>query len=168
MDEKGGMNLYQMVGNSPANSFDEHGLYGVNQTSDDRPGVFRKNDSGRLRDFSDLFTASNSATSKHTRSMFFNSDKIYNDANRRRGRGPWKNSAQHCWLNCYIAHVYGGLAGAIAAGVTTAAEFSSFSSDGWRDIAANIAGAAAGTAATAGKPSPFWAGLTCDLLCFTL
>jgi RHS repeat-associated protein len=33
--------------------------------------------------------------------------RIYAEANRRRGHGPWGTSAHHCWAACYIGATYG-------------------------------------------------------------
>ena len=32
---------------------------------------------------------------------------VIREANRRRGHGPWKDSAQHCWTACYLGARYG-------------------------------------------------------------
>lgn len=67
---------------------------------------------------------------------------VIDQANKRRGHGPCKDSAQHCWLACYV----GAMAnvGGVAAVIGDLAEIISPSSDSLRDIAAQHVGGAVG------------------------
>jgi RHS repeat-associated protein len=76
--------------------------------------------------------------------LLYTPSQICNEANRRRGNGKWKDSAQHCWAACYIGAVYQlGLAAAFFADV---AECLAPSDDSLRDIAAQHFGAFVGEA----------------------
>ena len=68
-------------------------------------------------------------------------DSILGEAELRRGRGPWRDSAQHCWAACYIAARYSVSAGQLAAAVESYTEWRHPAGDWQRDIAAQHFGA---------------------------
>ena len=66
--------------------------------------------------------------------LFWPPDSLIGEANKRRGHGPWGDSAQHCWGGCVS-----GILGAIAADIGEGA----YPSGDWlRDILAQHVGAA--------------------------
>jgi len=68
-------------------------------------------------------------------------DAIAAEAEKRRGRGPWKDSAQHCWMACYISARYTVSMGSLAAYFESIAELQAPAGDYARDILANHYGA---------------------------
>ena len=64
------------------------------------------------------------------------------EAERRRGHGPWEDSAQHCWAACYYGVVYG--LGNASAVFMDAVELWKHEGDWWRDIQAQHVGGWAG------------------------
>jgi RHS repeat-associated protein len=91
-------------------------------------------------------------------------DNIIQEAERRRGHGPWEDSAQHCWAACYISVAFGPLWGNLAASIESAEELLSRSGDWARDILANHIGALAGTVGQGAFLCPSW---YCDKVCLT-
>ena len=69
---------------------------------------------------------------------------IIDEADTRRGHGPWLDSAQHCWAACYFGAVYG--VGNMTAVIADVAEVLEPSEDWWRDIKAQHVGGWAGNA----------------------
>jgi RHS repeat-associated protein len=69
---------------------------------------------------------------------------ILDEADRRRGRGPWGDSAQHCWAACYFGAVLGS--GTLAALYGDIGEYFEPSDDTFRDIVAQHAGGGFGDA----------------------
>ena len=68
-------------------------------------------------------------------------DKIMAEAEKRRGRGPWRDSAQHCWAACYISARFTVSVGNVAAVLADIGEVSAPSSDSAKDVAAQHVGA---------------------------
>ena len=79
---------------------------------------------------------------KRTSSSYGGLEDIIDEAELRRGHGPWKDSAQHCWAACYIGTQYG--LGNLAAIVADIGELLEWSCDSWRDIRAQHYGAGRG------------------------
>jgi RHS repeat-associated protein len=69
-------------------------------------------------------------------------NRIKAEAEKRRGNGPWGDSAQHCWAACYIGALYG--VGNVAAGFADLAELLDPHGDWFRDICAQHWGAKVG------------------------
>jgi len=69
-------------------------------------------------------------------------EEIIEEAERRRGRGPWRGSAQHCWAACFIGARYG--IGSVAAIIADNAENFPPSGEAVRDMVAQHFGGAAG------------------------
>jgi RHS repeat-associated protein len=119
--EAGDNNWYRFVANGPTGKTDPSGL---------RPWPVARNTWPQL---------------PNVRSeMFRLFDKIITEAERRRGHGPWEQSAQHCWAACFFGARYG--VGNFAAWLEDAWEYWDRSDDWRRDIQANHVGAAAGNA----------------------
>ena len=98
-------------------------------------------------------------------------EPIIKMAERRRGHGSWRDSAQHCWPACYLGAVYG--VGNLAAIVADVAEHLDPSSDSQRDICAQHRGAYFGhqfswlRIFTLGAKPEMTAGEWCDMSCDT-
>jgi RHS repeat-associated protein len=98
-------------------------------------------------------------------------EPIIKMAERRRGHGSWRDSAQHCWAACYLGAVYG--VGNLAAIVADVAEYLDPSSDSQRDICAQHRGAYFGhqfswlRIFTLGAKPEMTAGEWCDMSCDT-
>jgi RHS repeat-associated protein len=75
-------NLYRYVGNSPTNFRDPSGLIGPQEPWNWPPGEPKPQ--------------------RPVKSPYWR-----RQAERRRGHGPWGDSAQHCWAACYFGAVYG-------------------------------------------------------------
>ncbi len=92
-------------------------------------------------------------------------DWILEQAELRRGNGPWSDSAQHCWAACRIG-LMSPLAGNAAALIADFAEWADgMNYDAWRDIAGQHAGAACAQAMfPLGALAP---GTACDCCCLS-
>jgi hypothetical protein len=93
-------------------------------------------------------------------------DDIIDEADRRRGHGPWDDSAQHCWAACYFGIMFGG--GLTSAILADLGEAFGPSCDTARDIAAHHLGGALGDLLhrTATILS-FFPDMICDRICLT-
>jgi len=92
---------------------------------------------------------------------------VIDEANRRRGNGPWDDSAQHCWAACYIAARFGDFG--LSALIADIAEILAPSGDWLRDIAAQHLGAALGSAMRLNNTVDACVntGQKCDAACLT-
>jgi len=92
-------------------------------------------------------------------------EEIVTEAERRRGHGPWDDSAQHCWAACVFGIRFG--AGRAAATIQDIFDILIPSCDTARDIVAQHCGGTLGDLLHPNIIANFFPSRACDKICMT-